>query len=504
MFPQSDHTKWTPENNPEGLRSWWRAEGQAQDGGPVADEPIDVDENGHPDQFEALVWQLEKLYTEFGVRRFILWIPAGSYFGYQKFLNNNVNLPYFIGQDLPANQWYGMPAWKRAQFSSSTGKFQQWRAAHPSVKFDLYMGAPLMDDACTLHCRGGGKTYPGTLVNEPTLPSSPRVRYVWTEHPTLANTRVQANRWVVRNDFVNDSRAIDPRDESHIDRIYTIFNPWIQSGIRTFWLDAAAVRECSDPTNPVYDFSRPRWGVHELAYAPFLINRGVRIGGEAFPTVDDNGQNVNPCDIRQIPYLGLDSWLYSRNNPDGTVDLTWRYTGSFDRYLPPPDNSFADTEPHWFAAGDISTFERLGEARVRGYVVSPFYNMYRWHNGILDDVSMVRRVQRWYSMGEIQIADFNGDGVVGINPHPQTGLGAGTIERDDWYAFHQYWNAYQDNVTNGGSTRPFTVFAMGDICGATYGSPPDGHIDDIDRVYWEMVFNTTQSLKLNYGEADGL
>jgi hypothetical protein len=127
------------------------------------------------------------------------------------------------------------------------------------------------------------------------------------------------------------------------------------------------------------------------------------------------------------------------------------------------------------------------------------YNLYRWNGGILDNALMVRRVQRWYSMGKIKIADFNGDGIVGVAPN-----GAGTIEGDDWYAFHQYWSSHNDMVTNGGADRPFTVFAMGDVCGATYGSPPDGHIDDFDRVYWEMVFNTDRETEFDYGEADGL
>jgi hypothetical protein len=152
MFPDNGEFKWSPFNNPEGLRGWWRAEGQAQDGGPRPDVPIDDNQNNTPDQFDALIWQLEKLYVDFGVRRFILWVPAGSYFGRQRLLFNDPSQYVFMGQDLPANQWYSMPAWKRDQFSNPTGAFQTWRAAHPSVKFDLYMGTPLMEDACTLHC----------------------------------------------------------------------------------------------------------------------------------------------------------------------------------------------------------------------------------------------------------------------------------------------------------------------------------------------------------------
>lgn len=500
MFPQNGSEKWTPDNNPEGLRGWWRKEGQRPDGGPVLDEPIDYNQNVHPDQFEALVWQLENLYTNYGVRRFILWLPAGSYFGQLRFMNNSVNEPYYIGQDFSSNQWYGMPAWKREQFTSATGVFQQWRAAHPSAKFDLYMGAPLMDDVCTLHAHPASKTYPNEVPGQPPLPSEPRVRNLLIAGPN--NTRVAADRWVVRNEYTTESRALDPRDQTHVDYMFTNLNPWIQCGIRTFWLDAGADRMCTNMT-PAFDYRRPRWGMHEFAYASFLSDRGVRIGGENFPTVDDDGHNVDDCEVRQIPYLGLDSWLYSRNTPNGTVQ-DWRYQGNFARYMPPPDQTVADSEPHWWAAGAVSTFERLGEARYRGYVTSTYYNLYQWAGDIIDDASTLRKVQRWYSMGKITIADFNGDGIIGEAPG-----GAGSINGDDVFAFNHYWNNCNDDVTVGGTSRPFTVFAQGDVCGATFGSAPNGVIDMVDYLYWHQVYNRDLSnpqnpTKFDYGEADGL
>jgi hypothetical protein len=317
-------------------------------------------------------------------------------------------------------------------------------------------------------------TFPG-ISGAPDVGATPEVRSLYIENPNSPNSRILADRWVVRNDFLPVERSPDPREKSHVDRYYTILDPWSQCGVKMFWMDAGAVTSCEDPTQTTKDRDRRRWGVHELAYAPFLISRNIRIGGEAYPTYDSDGLQLNKCELRQIPYLALDSWLFSQNdiNPN-----TWRFDTSFSRYCVPPNSSTPDIEPHWFAASTVSTFSRLGEVRNRGYVVTGFMNLYTWGATPIYDISAMRVIQRWYSMGRIQIADFNGDGIVGIAAN-----GAGTIEGDDWYAFHHYWNMYNDLVTGGPSGRGFTVFAiMGDICGATVGSPPDGIIDDIDRL----------------------
>jgi hypothetical protein len=115
------------------------------------------------------------------------------------------------------------------------------------------------------------------------------------------------------------------------------------------------------------------------------------------------------------------------------------------------------------------TWGEWQEARERGFVVSMYAGK---------GITQIELTKRWYTMGPIRVADFDGDGSV---------------------TFYDYWDGHAaiDAAIANPSGTPIKVFATGDING-------DGVIDQLDHDMLDDYLITQPDTILNYGEARGL
>ena len=464
-FAESDSTAWTRDNNPEGLRLWWRVCGANSDGTPKADVPTYSLEgpSGTPDQFARLYGQLKMLYEQYGFRRFILNHPAGSMFGREFVIPNgqpHAGAKYFGGEDIPFNEWDALPQWKQQQFSSPAGVFQAFRLKHTDATFELYMGSAILDNTATLHMHANSETYPGTQTNLQPAPTgdTPEIRNCFNGSPLDWNSSglpISRQYWIKRNTQVMPEISFDPRESAHLARLSDVIGPWIACGFKMFWLDAGVMSVCNGPAN-----QHRRYGLDEICSDPYYMKHGVRFGGENIPA-GNNHDLIETCSTGRTPYMELDGNIF--DVPNGQ----WRFT---NRPVWDPTQA-PESECHYLvstliAPNGFTSFEQVGEARLRGYIATPYYA--KWRDDFPNDEEhALRIVQRWYSQGTIPIADFNGDGVVN-----QTDI-------DD---FNRAWGRWNEN---GSRTlvgdRKIVVFGMGDVNG-------DGGIDNKDQtVFMDAV-----------------
>jgi hypothetical protein len=109
------------------------------------------------------------------------------------------------------------------------------------------------------------------------------------------------------------------------------------------------------------------------------------------------------------------------------------------------------------------------EARERGFVVSMYAGK---------GIRQIELTKRWYSMANIRVADFNGDGLVTM------------LDRDMALAAIDHAIANPEAID-------IIVYATGDINN-------DNFIDEDDRLYFNDVFFNHPELIENYGEARNL
>jgi hypothetical protein len=449
-------TAWGAGGNPEGLRDWWRLPAAGPNGTFVPDEPYDGSGNRVPDQIEALMTRIDDLYHNHGFRRFMLSMPAGVHCGRRYTENTPVGAKvYYAGQDIPTNQWAGMPQWKQEFFSDPAGHFQSFRSLYPSATFELYMGAPLMDDACTMHMHPATETYEVPVASgQPPMPMLLSVPVGVDQDPPYL--QIFASRWLVPNNQPQAPRSIDPRDVSHVNRFWSIVSPWHNCGISTFWLDAGVDNECS---SSFPDTRRRRFGLHEMAYNPVLRTRGVRLGGENFPCTDNDAIVLDQIAIRQVPYMALDNWVLQHEN---SIGANWPQDVRWDNFglIPNQTTGHNRSELHILISDhELSDFHKMGEMRRRGFILAPINAPEQWK------AIKIGLVQRWYSMGKFHAADFDADGVV---------------NQDDWDMFIEQWQLNRDDLP--GQNRKITVFATCDV-------NEDGMVNQADRdkfsVWWE-------------------
>lgn len=426
------------EGNPEGLKTWWRARCPGQF---FPDLPVINTGEVHPRQIVALVERMTELVEYYGFRRILLYLPAGEYFGRRLTMPNGTTI-YYDGQDIPVSQWHGMPPWKRFAFEDLGSPLRQFLDTH-DVAVEVYMGSALMNDPCTLHAHALGELHPSIAV--PANPATPFVEQV----PVLVNGVVEDRlRWLVPGTQVTPEVAIDPRADSHMIRMMHHLAPWGNVGVRRFWLDAGADQHCTSGG----DLRRRRWGLHQLAFNPYFRSNGFRIGGENLPTLGDDGIILDTTAVRQVPYMALDSWLLELRPDPASHYPRWEFFG-------PMPMGACKSEVHILLSDStLVGWDLMGEARRRHYVLTVL-NADEPHKA-----EKLRLVQRWYSMGKIHPADFNGDGVVDIN------------DVNDFNAVYALFNEDAPDLD-----RPITVFATGDI-------NEDGKVNFEDVQYFMSCF----------------
>lgn len=237
-----------------------------------------------------------------------------------------------------------------------------------------------------------------------------------------------------------------------------------------FWFDAGAYSDC----RPVaQENSKRRWGFHQMAYNSYFRNGGLRLGLENFATTDDNGVVLDEIAIRQVPYMALDSWVV---NPPGDPTLPNFPEGRWHTWTVPNSPTIATqrSEMHILVSdSNLMNWDTMGNARARGYVLSVMDAAEEWKQ------QKVERVKRWYSMGIMHPADFNGDNSV------------------DTFDSSDFGEAYLANRDDLNPSRLLTVFATGDI-------NQDGHVTEADLAAFDTYLATVTTeeplgVAVNYG-----
>jgi hypothetical protein len=268
----------------------------------------------------------------------------------------------------------------------------------------------------------------------------PRFAQVWT-HPFTPSG------------FPNNGLpfAFDPREPSHMDLLSLVAMPWpCRAGIKSIWFDAASENRTSQPY---------RWGYLEFSHHPYIRANGIRIGGETIPTTDNNGNIPDDCAIANMKWLANSQVAMPRSSP--TSPRAFRPLFKFS----PRQNS----EVHLVDNENGLTWDEWDEARERGFVVSMYAGK---------GIRQIELTKRWYSMGPIRVADFNGDGIVDLTDYTKA------------HAAINYAIANPSDV-------PIKVFATGDIDG-------NGVIDNFDNIEFDLYWGSYPNDVRPYGEAKEL
>ncbi|MCC6426833.1 MAG: hypothetical protein IT435_08425 [Phycisphaerales bacterium] len=114
-FRTGNYCNETSSGNYRGLQEWWYTNDD------------DPEYEGDEADFADLVSRLDDAYDS-GYRRIILNLPAGT----------------VIGQDFSGSQWWGMPEWKRDEFTSL---ITAWLGSKPDTQFEVYSAFPINNPA---------------------------------------------------------------------------------------------------------------------------------------------------------------------------------------------------------------------------------------------------------------------------------------------------------------------------------------------------------------------
>jgi hypothetical protein len=408
--------------------------------------------NGIPDQFETLIHRI-RYYKYHGFRRVVMHLPAGVQ-GVRKSgqvgpdANGNI-FDTHGGTNQSMNQFRGMPQWKKDYFVDPTGAWQQFVQAEVSdnpdaepnkLAIEVYVGGGLGTEPC--------KLYTQDTVEIPGNPG-PYHRILTATGLNPLGVVVTDYVWSETNNQDNIPFALDPSNESMNRMFWNQIAPWIDSRVKSIWLDSAS------ENNPIQPF---RWGSMEMAHNPHLRSLGVRIGGETIPTIDNGGQVPDDCAIANMKWfvntqVAMDSC--------GTGCRTFKPLFNF--------NPRSNSEIHLLDNENGMTWIEWKEARERGFVVSMYGGK---------GIEAIELTKRWYSMGPIRVADFDGDGTVDIKDYT---LAHNTIA---------YGIDHPADV-------PIKIFATGDIDG-------NGVIDNFDNIVFDFYWSIEPDTIVNYGEAKGL
>jgi len=204
--------------------------------------------NGRMDCIDWLIENLDEHYAE-GWRRMLFWLPAGQLKGQ----------PW-----MPSSQWGPMSEAKREQITRHLG---EWIREHPEASLGVYAGYRIADP-CSL---------------------------------CMTPDRVE--------ECEGRERAHYPDPDSEVDRciVYHNIKPWMDVGVKEYWLDAAI-----DWPN----FLR-------LTQSPDF--EGLRIGGEPIPKSGPKSPDFELID--RAPYMASKAYWYNNvRMPNGNISLNPKLT----------------------------------------------------------------------------------------------------------------------------------------------------------------------------------
>ncbi len=452
--------------------------------------------NGIPDQFDFLIRTILR-WKEYGVRRVMLHLPAGVIYGKLVGYDFRANgTPYFGGPHDPAtgyvgastaiyggasqsmNQFLGMPGWKQDYFQGQPlnmgtgfGPMNGWQSfmqtyCNPAnsdhMDIEVYIGGGV---AANLSDLGTETT---VAVDAYQLVPS------WTGTFDGLGEPIQNYFWAERNLVHTPPFPIDPRWETitgeprqiSLRLFWGMVSPWFSSiygrppqdqfcKIKRIWLDTAS-------ENTVQNAKR--FGALEVAHNPYLRSLGVHIGGEALPTNDvGSSELMDDCAVGYMPWFAnFQAISFPNENLPGTREFKPYVYTTLSRN---------NTEVHIMDNTQTLQWHQWKELRERGYIVGAW-------NGY--DIT-AERMKRWYSIGNIRVADFDGDGQV--------------MMTDEVMAITAVYEAMQYRLSHGVEKWP-TVFGQGDFNN-------DGIISlkDLDFFYeyYSETNGHTRTEKFGYG-----
>ncbi len=419
--------------------------------------------NGIPDQFESLIRRIKRG-AHYGFRRFAMHLPAGVIFGHQTGTDASTGLPKLMGTHQSMSQFWGLPAWKQAYFRNPNGAWQQFITQYatddPSnpansdkYSIEVYIGGGIGETTCSIFTQDtfhGGDPQTRRVQGVVGYDSSgdPEIEYRWRE-------------------YNGDNRfpfPMHPGIEGNLAAFWRQVYPWVHDatimgttfpdcGIRTIWLDASSENE--NPSVAFPERGARRWGAVEMAHNPWMTSHNIRFGGEAFPNIGANLDSLDDCAVSNMRWLG-----------NSEIALKLENNVRVCRWTLNPTNS----EVHVLDNKDWMGWAQWKEARTKGYVVSS-YNVYNSGDipGVYHSI-FGEYHKRWYSLGMIQVADFNGDGIVSNTNDLDAAAANAAIN-----AGIAYWQAH-------GTQLWPTVFGNGDIDG-------NGMIDENDRTFYNSYRN---------------
>ncbi|MDX2146908.1 MAG: hypothetical protein SFZ23_05250 [Planctomycetota bacterium] len=394
------------------------------------------------------------------------------------------------------NQWQLLPQWKKDLFSSPASELNAWKAAKNTpvqgqpfepVVFEVYMAAPIPRGMCS-PCYKPNTTNPaaleGRIVSEQVAGSDP-VRYEWQwTCPQLSGLNYEGE------DFT-------PWSQRHVNYVVDCLQPWINAGIKNFWLDAAISNGFSIPDQRSYGRRR---GTLELSYMPYFLQQGARFGGETFPDLASVNHWIDDCSVSYMPWFGLST--VATRYPDTSVsppawrrvfhpaNQGWNLVRSTSEVLFAPV-----TTRTWKSGSGVPefppesnypfTFKEIGEARKRGFVLS-VYNC-----GAPDQFGneYCEYVKRWYSMGEVIVADFDGSGTIELDENKPN---------SDLIQFLNAFDATKQAIAAG--QNPLIVFATGDANGnGVFEDPADATV--FQEAYYRYLNDFNDIVKRQLGIA---
>ncbi len=389
-------------------------------------------------------------------------LPAGVMWGHQIGFDTPTGLPILDGTNQSMTQFWGMPTWKQEYFRDPNGAWQQFLSQYatddPSnpanadkYSIEVYIGGGIGQNTCGIATLD--TYYNGDF-------STKRIEAV-VGYNDNGDAEVE-QRW---REYTSENRApfpMHPGLEGNINAFWRQVYPWFQDqsstvldcGVRTIWLDAASENIDTSPTYP--DRSARRWGAVEMAHNPWLTAHNVRIGGETFPDAPGPGGALDDCAVSNMRWLG-NAVVATRLDNNNVRYFRWTLNRE-------------NSEVHVLDDNNYMGWAQWKEARTKGFVVSS-WNVYNSNDipGVYHSMQGELH-KRWYSLGLIQVADFNGDGV--ISNFNDLDAAAANAAIDAGIA---YWQA------NAAQLWP-TVFANGDIDG-------NGIINEDDRTFYNSYRN---------------
>ena len=425
------------QQNPYGFAEWWYDhEDRPGYYGQLPFQPVRnecgeiVSVNGYilPRVVQNLLDRLDAGFAN-GWRRFVLYLPAGG-------VRDQLG-PF------SSSQWWPMPEWKREALQVY---LKAWVLAHEvdNVTLGVYMGYNI-DNPCTIchvkNCREHTTRVGACTESQPN-------NYEYEEPPppppcptcdTPPDTSIAPGHFPILADECHYQLACGSADRAmnhaplpaslaDAQSMYLNVQPWVEAGVTEVYLDAAA--------HPSVTAAFLDW-----AKAPMFAGR-VRLGGEAVPLVGSPGQfTLDGTAVVRAPWVARGG-----DSPSGFLDNQNIFAGGNPGAVDP-----STTEVGYWVNDANASLALLTQRAKQGYVL--------WTSLEGPNNTIAKRLEGWvqriYSFGWIDVADFDGDGTINSADFAQFFAAYWATKAMNSQDM-RLWNFVDGNIDNIDPSAPYT------------------------------------------------